>query len=82
MTDGTTALARDVWQLFGCRGFARVDLMRDDAGGELCVLEVNSVPGLTETSLLPQAVEAAGEDPSGLYRALVERATGEQRVPA
>jgi len=31
--------------LFGCRGFARVDLMRDDETGDLYVLEVNSVPG-------------------------------------
>jgi D-alanine-D-alanine ligase len=54
------ALARDVWDAFGCRGFARVDLMRDDETGHLCVLEVNSVPGLTETSLLPMAADAAG----------------------
>ncbi len=31
-----------------------------DADGELSVLELNTVPGLTETSLLPQAAEAAG----------------------
>jgi D-alanine-D-alanine ligase len=54
------ALARDVWDAFGCRGFARVDLMREETTGELFVLEVNAVPGLTETSLLPQAADAAG----------------------
>jgi D-alanine-D-alanine ligase len=54
------ALAVDVWKLFGCRGFARVDLMREDETGDVCVLEVNSVPGLTETSLLPLAADAAG----------------------
>jgi len=53
-------LALEVFNLFGCRGFARVDLMRDDTSGDLFVLEVNSVPGLTETSLLPQAADAAG----------------------
>ena len=37
---------------------------------------------MTETSLLPQAVEATGEDPVNLYRALVERATHERPVPA
>jgi D-alanine-D-alanine ligase len=36
-----------------------VDLMLA-AGGELTVLEANPIPGLTETSLLPQAAEAAG----------------------
>jgi D-alanine-D-alanine ligase len=52
-------LAVAVWSALGCRGFARVDLMRDEEGG-LCVLEANTVPGLTDTSLLPQAADAAG----------------------
>ncbi len=59
-TAGVQALAREVWDLLGCRGFARVDLMRDHETGDVCVLEVNSVPGLTETSLLPMAADAAG----------------------
>ena len=41
-------------------GFARVDLMLDERRGELTVLEANAIPGLTETSLFPQAAEAAG----------------------
>jgi D-alanine-D-alanine ligase len=52
-------LAVRTYRLLGCAGFARVDLMLDEAG-ELWVLEANSVPGLTDTSLLPQAAEAAG----------------------
>jgi D-alanine-D-alanine ligase len=55
----TQELAVEAYRALGCAGFARVDLMlRDD--GELYVLEANSVPGLTETSLLPQAADAAG----------------------
>jgi D-alanine-D-alanine ligase len=46
------------FEALGCSGFARVDLMLGDSGPE--VLEVNAVPGLTDTSLLPQAAEAAG----------------------
>jgi D-alanine-D-alanine ligase len=53
-------LALEVYRLLGCRGFARVDLMLEQATGELWVLETNVVPGLTETSLLPQAADAAG----------------------
>jgi D-alanine-D-alanine ligase len=52
-------LALQAHDLLGCRCFSRVDLMLDDAGG-LHVLEVNTIPGLTETSLLPQAADAAG----------------------
>ncbi len=54
------ALALEVYELLGCRGFARVDLMLEENSGELFVLETNVVPGLTETSLLPQAADAAG----------------------
>jgi D-alanine-D-alanine ligase len=53
-------LALDVFRTLGCAGFARVDLMLDRAARELTVLEANAIPGLTETSLLPQAAEAIG----------------------
>jgi D-alanine-D-alanine ligase len=52
-------LAVDVYTLLGCHGVARVDLMLEAGSGELWVLETNVVPGLTETSLLPQAADAA-----------------------
>ncbi|HEY4917532.1 MAG TPA: D-alanine--D-alanine ligase [Solirubrobacteraceae bacterium] len=53
-------LALDVYRLLGCHGVARVDLLLDEQSGELWVLETNIVPGMTETSLLPQAADAAG----------------------
>ena len=53
-------LALDTYRLLGCSGVARVDLMLDEDSGELLVLETNSIPGMTETSLLPQAADAAG----------------------
>jgi D-alanine-D-alanine ligase len=53
-------IARSVFELLGCSGFARVDLMLETGTDELYVLETNAIPGLTETSLLPQAAEAAG----------------------
>jgi len=45
----------------GCRGAPRVDMIVAD-GGEPMILEVNTVPGMTETSLLPKAARAAGID--------------------
>jgi D-alanine-D-alanine ligase len=53
-------LALEVYALLGCAGFARVDLMLERESDNLYVLEANSIPGLTETSLLPQAADAAG----------------------
>jgi D-alanine-D-alanine ligase len=62
--DAVGARARElgvrVYELLGCKGFGRVDLMLEEATGELVVLEANAIPGLTETSLLPQAAEAGG----------------------
>ncbi len=54
-----TAIALQVFELLGLRGFARVDLMLGEDGRPQ-VLEANAIPGMTETSLLPQAAEAAG----------------------
>ncbi len=59
VTERAQELALATYGLLGCRGFGRVDLMLDASGG-LHVLEANPIPGLTETSLLPQAAEAAG----------------------
>ncbi len=56
----TQEIALAVYELLGCSGFGRVDLMLERDTGELYVLEANSIPGLTETSLLPQAADAAG----------------------
>jgi D-alanine-D-alanine ligase len=53
-------LALEVYRLLGCSGFARVDLMLASSGEGLYVLEADTIPGLTETSLLPQAADAAG----------------------
>jgi D-alanine-D-alanine ligase len=51
-------IALAAWEIVGCRGFARVDMILGEDGPT--VLEVNAIPGLTETSLLPQAADAAG----------------------
>jgi len=59
-TARTQELALATYKLLGCRGFARVDLMVEDSTDEPLVLEVNAIPGLTETSLLPMAAEATG----------------------
>jgi D-alanine-D-alanine ligase len=63
-------IALATYSLLGCAGFARVDLMLDESG-ELFVLELNPIPGLTETSLLPQAAEAAGISFDGVVERLL-----------
>jgi D-alanine-D-alanine ligase len=58
MTLRAQELALATWKTLGCSGFARIDLMTD--GDDLTVLEANAIPGLTDTSLLPLAADAAG----------------------
>jgi D-alanine-D-alanine ligase len=53
-------LALQVWDVLGCRSVARIDLMLCERTGELTVLEANAIPGMTDTSLLPLAADAAG----------------------
>ena len=56
--EGVARVAIATWEALGCTGFARVDVMLGNAGPE--VIELNAIPGLTDTSLLPMACEAAG----------------------
>jgi D-alanine-D-alanine ligase len=83
LPDGLTNEAQDLalrtYELLGCSAFGRIDLMLG-TDGELTVLEANPIPGLTETSLLPQAAEAAGISFDELVGRIVELAL--ERAPA
>jgi D-alanine-D-alanine ligase len=82
-------LSPDVYQLvrkytvaacraLGCRGAARADFRYDDTtdgAGELICLEVNTQPGMTETSLVPELAQHAGWSFGELVRFLVEDAS-------
>lgn len=72
-------LAVTVHAALGLAHLSRTDLVVD-ADGTPWFLEVNVAPGMTETSLLPQAAVAAGLDLGTLYRALVESAAGSAGV--
>ncbi|HWP33113.1 MAG TPA: D-alanine--D-alanine ligase [Solirubrobacterales bacterium] len=74
--DVVTERALAAYEALGCSGFSRVDLILGEDGPQ--VLEVNAIPGLTETSLLPQAAEAAGMS----FEQLVERILDLALAPA
>jgi D-alanine-D-alanine ligase len=77
-------LATKTYETLGCSGFARVDLILGDSGPR--VLEVNAIPGLTDTSLFPMAAEAAGIDFVRLVERILasarERPASEATLPA
>ncbi len=71
-------LALTAHQALGCRGVSRADLRYDDTPGGtgvLAVLEVNTQPGMTETSLVPELAAHAGYTFGELVRWMVEDAT-------
>jgi D-alanine-D-alanine ligase len=74
-------VALDTYRLLGCSGFARADLMFENDGEALHVLELNPIPGLTETSLLPQAAEAAGIAFDELIETIVAAVPGVPATP-
>jgi D-alanine-D-alanine ligase len=66
-------VALEAFLLLGCRDFARVD-MRLDGSGVPYLLEVNTLPGMTELSLFPRAAAAAGIPYDDLVDLLLRRA--------
>lgn len=75
-TEAVTEVALRAYAALGCSGFSRVDLILAAEGPQ--VLEVNAIPGLTDTSLLPQAAEAAGMS----FEQLVEKILDLALAPA
>jgi D-alanine-D-alanine ligase len=66
-------VALAAYESLGCSGFSRVDIILAEDGPQ--VLEVNAIPGLTETSLLPHAAEAAGLDFNAMVQRIIDLAT-------
>lgn len=66
-------LALHAHRVLGCRGFSRVDMLLDGMNA-LYLLEVNTIPGFTEKSLLPKAAKAAGISFSSLCEKIVDLA--------
>ena len=58
----------------GCRGVSRSDFRFDDGTGELVMLELNTQPGMTSTSLVPEQAEYKGISMSALVSSLLEAA--------
>jgi D-alanine-D-alanine ligase len=65
-------VALESYELMGCRDFARVDLILDEQNVPQ-VLEINTIPGLTETGITTAAAEAAGMTFAELVAAIVAR---------
>ena len=81
LTATIQAAAETAFAACGCRDYARVDFMLSSKN-ELYLLEINTLPGMKETSLLPMSARCAGLDFTGLVRELVTPALTRFRATA
>jgi D-alanine-D-alanine ligase len=72
--------AKKVYQVFNCDGVVRIDFIYNEAKGEPYMLEINTVPGQTQESLVPQQVRAMGWTMKQFYSALIEDALSRKKV--
>lgn len=66
------AAAKRLYQVFNCDGVVRIDFIYNDSKGEPYMLEINTVPGQSEASIVPQQVRAMGMSLKEFYSALIE----------
>jgi D-alanine-D-alanine ligase len=64
--------AKKVYSIFNCRGIVRIDFIYNEETGKPFMLEVNTVPGQSEASIVPQQVKAMGWSLTEFYTNLVE----------
>jgi len=82
LTARIQAQAVTAHRALGCRDLSRVDFVVDDDASETTVLEVNTLPGMTATSLFPEAAQVAGISFSALCDRLVRKAHCRPRAHA
>lgn len=74
VTARAQALALRAYEAIGCAGMGRVDMIARES--DIVVLEVNTIPGMTATSLLPDAAKAAGISFAALLDRIIRNALG------
>ncbi len=74
MTKKVQEIAKDTHMIIQCRGYSRTDMIIRKSDNQVYVLEINTLPGLTKTSLLPKAAEAVGINFPKLLDMIIESA--------
>ena len=74
-------LTSAIYDILGCRGIIRIDyILTGPKGGEtINMLEVNTTPGMTATSFIPQQIRAAGREPGDVITDIIEDILGENK---
>ena len=67
------ATARKVYNTFNCSGVVRMDLIYNEAAQKPYLLEVNTIPGQSEQSVIPQQVRASGGNLKDFYTSIIQQ---------
>lgn len=74
IADKIRAAAHKIYAVFNCRGVVRIDFIYNEESGQPFMLEINTIPGQSEASIVPQQVRAMGWSLKEFYTKLVEEA--------
>lgn len=72
VADKIRAAAKMAYEVFNCRGVVRIDFIYNEISGHPFLLEINTVPGQSAASIVPQQVKAMGWSLQEFYSALIE----------
>ena len=71
--------AKKIYRVFNCRGVVRIDFIYDEGQNAAFMLEINSIPGQSDASVIPQQVKAEGWNLTDFYTKLLEEALSESK---
>ncbi len=74
--DRVDEIVKEVYILLNCRGVVRIDYFLEQGSGNFYFVEINTVPGQTENSIIPQQVRAIGRTIKDFYTELIEVGIG------
>jgi D-alanine-D-alanine ligase len=66
--------AQKIYSVLNCRGVVRIDFIYNEETGQPFMLEINTIPGQSEASIVPQQVKCMGWSLKEFYTSLVEEA--------
>jgi D-alanine-D-alanine ligase len=74
ITEKITTAATLAYNIFNCNGVVRIDFIYNEATQQAYMLEINTIPGQSSASIIPQQVAAAGGNLKNFYSSLIETA--------
>ena len=74
IADKIRSNAKKIYQVFNCRGVVRIDFIYNEETKQPYMLEINSIPGQSEASIVPQQVQVMGWSLKEFYTKLIEEA--------